>query len=635
LKSLDTIKHRKDIDGLRGLAIIVVLLFHYKFDIFQGGFVGVDIFFVISGFLITGFIASSITDNLFSFINFYIRRARRLLPSYVIILLFCLIVSFFLLPPREFIHFNKSLSFAIAFASNIFFVDDTSYFGLNSHFKPLLHTWSLGVEAQFYLIWPIILLALLKLKFFGRYLIASIIFFGSIGLAIFFGKSVSGYYIPVFRFYEFMLGALVFFGSSRSIKNEILNSILFVVALFLIAISVFKFDSQLAYPSYFAIIPCIGTALVIYTFQKILPSLKLLINNPLLVQVGLISYPLYLIHWPLLVFYQYQVFRPISLADKGILIFLSILISWILYQFIEIPIRDKIHINKKTIKFNSQFFKHIIISTIAIYIVIMPFLAFKASEGDGWSWRLKSTYSEKMAKQLINSNVKQGDHTSSYNSNVNKINDSSKQNILIIGDSHAADIFGALTLNYPASKGVIYHRVNSIHECFLNDHTGYKIEKCKNARNKIQSFNDSYPDGIYMIIYAWKKFPSEVYSPTIKFLKEISMNKIIIFGANQLPIDPVPFIVAKGPQLETNNLLYELIERQKLISYNSIIKTAKELEVNYYDILLKVCNDKARSCEVLNSSNELLYRDDNHWTFEGWEFYGSLMSDILISPQLK
>jgi hypothetical protein len=109
-----------------------------------------------------------------------------------------------------------------------------------------------------------------------------------------------------------------------------------------------------------------------------------------------------------------------------------------------------------------------------------------------------------------------------------------------------------------------------------------------------------------MIIYVWKKLPLEVYSPLIKFLKELSINKIIIFEANQLPIDLVPFIVVRGPQLETNNLLYKLIERQRLISHNLIIKTAIELVVNYYDILFKVCDDKARSCEVLNSSNKLL-----------------------------
>jgi len=109
-----------------------------------------------------------------------------------------------------------------------------------------------------------------------------------------------------------------------------------------------------------------------------------------------------------------------------------------------------------------------------------------------------------------------------------------------------------------------------------------------------------------MIIYVWKKLPLEVYSPLIKFLKELSINKIIIFEANQLPIDLVPFIVVRGPQLETNNLLYKLIERQRLISHNLIIKTAIELVVNYYDILFKVCDDKTRCCEVLNSSNKLL-----------------------------
>ena len=132
LSSINNIKYRKDIDGLRGLAIIVVLLFHYKFDIFQGGFVGVDIFFVISGFLITGFINKSITDEQFTFSNFYIRRARRLLPSYIIVLVFCLIASYFLLPPREFIHFNKVLTSAIVFASNIYFLGDTDYFGIHS-----------------------------------------------------------------------------------------------------------------------------------------------------------------------------------------------------------------------------------------------------------------------------------------------------------------------------------------------------------------------------------------------------------------------------------------------------------------------------------------------------------------------
>ena len=641
MSSISKIKYRKDIDGLRGLAIISVLLFHYRFDIFQGGFVGVDIFFVISGFLITGFINKSITDEEFTFSNFYIRRARRLLPSYIIVLVFCFIASYFLLPPREFIHFNKVLSYAIVFASNIFFIGDTDYFGIHSQFKPLIHTWSLGVEAQFYLIWPLMLLVLLKIKTVGRYLLIAIIFTGSIGLAILFDEKVSGYYFPVFRFYEFMLGSIVFFASRRLIKYEILNSLLFIFGFCCIVFSVFQYDSQLLFPSYFALLPCVGTALIIYTYPGCSLNLKWLIHNSLFVRAGLISYPLYLVHWPLLVFYQYLVFRPTSLIDKALLILLSVLISWILYQYVEIPIRNKTRIKDKTIKFNSFLIKRVIIVMLTVYMFVMPFLSYKASEGDGWSWRLESIHTEKLATQLKNSIEKQGLHDRTYRKNVENTNKESSRHILVIGDSHGADIFGALTLNYPVSQGTIFHRVNSLPECFtssnsveiinFNEHFSNKAdEKCQEAKKKIYFLKNLYPDAIALVVFAWGKSPLITYSSSVELLKELSISNIVIFGKNKLPIDPVPYIVAKGPKFDGNELLFKLEEKKILEFSNALRNTAKKLEVDFYDIFSTVCDDKTKRCKVLNSTGELLYRDDNHWTFEGWKYYGGFMSELLI-----
>lgn len=626
------INYREDIDGLRGLAIISVLLFHYKFEAFQGGFVGVDIFFVISGFLITGFIYKSITDKEFSFSNFYIRRARRLLPSYIVVLVFCFIASFLILPPREFIHFNKVLSYALVFASNIFFIGDTDYFGIQSQFKPLIHTWSLGVEAQFYLIWPLILLILLKIKAVWRYLSTALIFAGSIGLAILFEEKVSGYYFPIFRFYEFMLGSIVFFASKHDIKNKILNSLLFIFGFYCILFSVFQYDSQLLFPSYFALLPCVGTALIIYTYPGCSLNLKRLIHNSLFVRAGLISYPLYLVHWPILVFYQYLVFRPISLTDSLMLIIFSVLISWLIYRYLEIPIRNKTRIIDRTIKFNSFVIKQVIIVMLIIYIFAIPVLSYKGSQGDGWSWRLKSIHSEKLSIQLKNSSEKQQLHTNSYIKTIENINKQSSRHFLVIGDSHGADIFGALTLNYPAYQGNIFHRINSIPECFTHFSTQASFtetQKCQEAKKQIYLLNNLYPEAIALVVYAWDKTALLTYSSSVALLKELSVSNIIIFGRNKLPIDPVPYIVAKGPEFKSNELMFKLAENKILESSNTLRNSAKELEVGFYDIFSTVCDDKTKRCEVLNSSGELLYRDDNHWTFEGWKYYGGFMSELL------
>ena len=645
MSSINNIKYRKDIDGLRGLAIIVVLLFHYKFDIFQGGFIGVDIFFVISGFLITSFINKSIADKQFTFSNFYIRRARRLIPSYIIVLVFCLIASYFLLPPREFIHFNKVLSYALVFASNIFFLGDTDYFGIHSQFKPLLHTWSLGVEAQFYLIWPAMLLVLLKIKTVGRYLLTALIFTGSIWLAILFDEKVSAYYFPIFRFYEFMLGSIIFFASGRVIKYGFLSSLLFILGFCCIVISVFQYDSQLLFPSYFALLPCVGTALIIYTYPGCSLKLKWLINNPLFIRAGLISYPLYLVHWPLLVFYQYMVFRPISFSDKLLLILLSVLISWVLYRYLEIPIRNKTRIKDKTITFNSFLIKQVFIIILTIYIFVMPALAYKALEADGWGWRLESIHTEKLAIQLKNSTAKQALHIENYRRSIKNSNKISSHHILVIGDSHGADVFGALTLNYPATQRNIFHRVNSLSECFASSNSVEKInhnkffsnqivnaksKKCQEAKKKIYFLINSYPEAIALVVLAWNKSPLMTYSSSVELLKELSVSNIVIFGENKLPFDPVPYIVAKGPELKSNELLYKLGEKKRLEFSHSIRNAANQLEVDFYDIFSTVCDDKKKRCEVLNSAGELLYRDDNHWTFEGWKYYGGFMSKLLL-----
>tara|TARA_B100000575_G_C23141638_1_gene664493 strand:+ start:597 stop:2501 length:1905 start_codon:yes stop_codon:yes gene_type:complete len=340
--------YRKDIDGLRGISILLVIFYHFDYMYFKNGFIGVDIFIVISGYLVTNIILNKINNKNFSYTSFLLNRARRLLPTLTFCLFFSFFISYFLFTEELFIKFSKTLFYSVIYSANIFLWKNTNYFSGDGEFNPLLHIWSLNIEEQYYFIWPIFLIFLL---FFTRknkfiiYLILILLFGLSLFISILFKEStLASFYLLPFRLYEFLIGSFISFLKLNN--NKVKYSNLFtVLGLILILISLLPFQDYKYYPYHYALYPCLGTALII-TFNNKKSFLNLILTNKILIYFGLISYTLYVFHWPIIVFYKYMIFENISFLNSIYLILFIFIFSSLIYHKLELPIRRKILIKQ-------------------------------------------------------------------------------------------------------------------------------------------------------------------------------------------------------------------------------------------------------------------------------------------------
>lgn len=344
-------EYRKDIDGLRAFAVIPVILFHGGFEWFRGGYVGVDIFFVISGYLITSIILREKDAGTFSIISFYERRARRILPALFFIILVCLPFAWFWLLPHELKDFGKSMIAVTAFASNFLFWQESNYFATDAELVPLLHTWSLAVEEQFYVFFP--LLMIIFWKFGKRWLVAilSLIALLSFGLTEWGWRHFpeANFYLIPTRAWELMIGALcAFYLYKNKQPQEKFNHFGSFLGLFLIIIAIFFLDRTIPYPSFFTLMPTIGTALIILYSSSDTLIYKLL-SYRILVGIGLISYSAYLWHQPLFAFAKIQSIEEPALWLISLLSVLAFVLGYLSWRFIEKPFRNKHRFTRRQI----------------------------------------------------------------------------------------------------------------------------------------------------------------------------------------------------------------------------------------------------------------------------------------------
>lgn len=350
-------KYRREIDGLRAVAVLPVIFFHAGFKAFEGGYIGVDVFFVISGYLITSIILSDMDMGKFSIVTFYERRARRILPALFFVMLCCLPFAWFLLTPKHLVDFSQSLSAVSAFSSNILFWQESGYFGTSSELKPLLHTWSLAVEEQYYIFFPLFLMAIWKMR--KRWIFGLLIFVGAVSFFTAewgaYNKPLATFFLLPTRGWELLIGALIAFyffykkehGDLIENKKK-LSEILGIIGLLLILYSIFQFDKETPFPSVYAFIPTVGTSLVIIFSNSRTIVGRLLGLGPM-VGIGLISYSTYLWHQPLFVFTRHISITEPSTALLIILSFSSIALAYLSWRFVKIPFRNKKIINRKAI----------------------------------------------------------------------------------------------------------------------------------------------------------------------------------------------------------------------------------------------------------------------------------------------
>ncbi|ODU50476.1 MAG: hypothetical protein ABS92_02925 [Thiobacillus sp. SCN 63-374] len=350
-------KYRSDIDGLRALAVLPVVLFHAHVPALSGGFVGVDIFFVISGYLICSIIASELQHGNFSIIRFYERRCRRILPALFAMFAIVVGIAFFVLLPPDMMGFCRSLVAATFFVSNIFFWRSSSYFDGASEFKPLLHTWSLGVEEQFYIFMPLILFSIARWsKFrFAPWLLALSVL--SLALSVWgltHAPTATFYVLPT-RFWELAVGALVALGLSNRPISRTAREVIGVVGFGMIIYSITMLSEESPFPGWNALFPCLGAAAIIYAGRSGDSVVSGFLSTTPLVFVGKISYSLYLWHWPLLSLAKYQAARELSPMETAAVLMVALLAAIASFRYVETPFRQKSHFFNAQIIFSGSF----------------------------------------------------------------------------------------------------------------------------------------------------------------------------------------------------------------------------------------------------------------------------------------
>ena len=332
-------KYRADIDGLRAIAVVAVVLFHADLGIIEGGFVGVDVFFVISGYLITGLIAGDLAQGKFSIVRFYERRIRRIFPALFAMLAFCTVMGWLLFLPRDFEKLGANVVGATTFVSNIFFWEQTDYFDGPAEMKPLLHTWSLAVEEQFYILFPLFLI-LARRWLAERWTLAIwAVALASFGLGLWMVRSSpsTAFYLTPFRAWELMLGSLLALGALPRMRSGWWRDVLGFAGLGAILWAATRFSDQTLFPGANALFPCIGTALIIHAGEDGSSLVGRLLSARPFVAIGRISYSLYLWHWPLIVFAGYAAIDQLSLWQSLGLVVLSFAVAALSWRYIEMP----------------------------------------------------------------------------------------------------------------------------------------------------------------------------------------------------------------------------------------------------------------------------------------------------------
>jgi peptidoglycan/LPS O-acetylase OafA/YrhL len=333
-------EYRADIDGLRAVAVLSVIGFHAFPEWIKGGYVGVDVFFVISGYLISGILFGALEKGTFSIATFYSRRIRRIFAALILVLLFSWACGWFLLVSNNYKALGKEIAGGAGFVANLVAWRDAGYFANASETNPLLHLWSLGIEEQFYIAWPLIVYLTWKKKV-NWLLVTGLILGASFAFDVMVVRTdaVASFYSPFSRFWELLVGCalayLTLHGQSIATSFRDAASI---AGLVLIATAILVLDKYSAFPGWWALLPTIGAFLVLAAGSQARPN-RLLLSNPAMKWIGLISYPLYLWHWPLLTFARILQFGAPSRYVRIGAVIASVLLAWLTYRFVESPIR--------------------------------------------------------------------------------------------------------------------------------------------------------------------------------------------------------------------------------------------------------------------------------------------------------
>ncbi len=650
------INYRPEIDGLRAIAVLAVIFYHARINIlgyepFKGGFIGVDIFFVISGYLITSIILKELYHKgTFSFKHFYERRIRRIIPVLLLVTLITLPFGWLYLVPKSLIDYSYSILYSLSFLSNFYFpISGQVYGDTDSLLKPFLHTWSLSVEEQYYILIPIFLIIIFK--FFRRYLkiilISGLII--SLLLAEYGSRNFPGFnfYLIPSRGWELLSGSILAYfeikSGHRSYKKIFIKT-LPALGIILIFHSIIFFDDKMYHPSFYSISPIIGVCLLIWFTNKDEVITKIL-SSKLFVGIGLISYSLYLWHYPLFAFVRITNFAEENILNGLLVGIILIILSILSFHFIEQPARNK------KIKF-----KFIYVPIIFFY-VFLSIISFNFINKKGFEERFYVSDTYKFSN--VENKIKSNKFENEYNYN----NYDHRKNVLIVGNSHAEDTLKILSKTNLNKK--IYFNLTSFDENTLNFQIIYlyKFLKDKNSLRKIydekflKQLNKQYNNADLILL------SSSYSNKDIVFLEELiklikSDGKMVLIFDNALlqnkinDLNRLDYYVYKNRKFPNKKELDEIeknmfkdLKNTKNINLK-IEKIAKKNQINLVQRNKLFCNFDKKKCPSITEKGYKIYWDFEHITFEGAEFFAKkiqenkmflsyLESSLNLSLQIK
>ncbi|ABG39610.1 acyltransferase 3 [Paraglaciecola sp. T6c] len=551
-------KHRQDIDGLRAIAVLAVVLFHFGVTGMSGGYAGVDIFFVISGFLITSILMKDAETQSISFLGFYEKRIRRLFPALFATVLASFIAAYFIFMPDEFREFGRSAIAAIVYLSNVFFWLSSDYFQGSSELSPLLHTWSLAVEEQFYLIFPVIVWASYKLGKRAFYWSVASLFTCSFVASIWY-ISISAstvFYLSPFRFWELLAGSIVAIAFKENlVPNAKIASWLGVLGLILLVAPIFVLNKESLFPGWAAVPSCLGTALLIWANDQNKWIGKLL-KLRFMQFTGKISYSMYLWHWPIVVFYGYWIIRDLVWWDTLLLVIVTYAISHLSCKYLEAPFR----LHRGDILRPLKVYSTSIAFSFVIFV--LGVLVWKA---DGYKARfphfveqlnLKDAHKESgFAGCFIKEDQFYNDNWS-YDSCVMTM-PGATETILLWGDSHAFHLIGGLkTIQQELNVNIALYASAGCSPLFDTDIP--RNPQCRANNEFVKELIDTHNINGLVLAGNWA-WAFKVEDPDIDLSSVRSTFTALteadkkVFVVNQVPIYPVKNPAFLGMRLSTSS----------------------------------------------------------------------------------